>query len=481
MKKLKDIIDKFNIKYSVEKDILISGISQDSRVIKKNYIFLINLGDITDSKNYIKGAIENGAAVIFSEKHIDNISIPVIIVNNLEKQKNLIAQYIFNNPQNKIKIIGITGTNGKTTTAFFLKKIIEDINGKCGMIGTTGHYKDDEIEFAYNTTPPAIELTRLLGEMIDKGIKTVVIEVSSWGLFEKRVNNIRFDGIIFTSFEREHLELHKTMENYFKSKLIIFSLLKDNAFICINKEIENKYLNEILKYRNKNTSLFSKKNINNLKVEIIDINKDSTSLNISNSNIKERLKINIPGIYNILNALAAISAGINLEFPIDKIIKSVNNVEYIPGRMEKININSPYDIFIDYAHSKEGLENVLSSMHKLKSSGNLIVVFGCGGDRDIGKRSLMGKAADKYADIIILTSDNPRSEDPKKIIKDIEEGKKKKIPIVEVNRERAIKHSLNIAKKGDLLLILGKGHETYQETNGKRIYFNDKKIVEENI
>lgn len=479
MKKLNEIINKFNIKNvdDKHKNILISGITQDSRVVKKNYIFLIKSGKNTDGINYIKKAIENGAVVIFSEKNISNISVPVIIVENIKEKKNAIAQFVYDNPEQKMKIIGITGTNGKTTAAFFLKGIIENTMGKCGMIGTTGHYKSNEIEFAYNTTPPAIEITRLFGEMINKGIQTVVIEVSSYALAIGRVNNIKFDGVIFTSFEREHLELHNNIEDYLNAKLLIFSLLKENGFICINEEIEKKYLNKILKYSNNNTFLYSKKRINDMKIDILELNKNNSNIRITKNKDYENIKIYIPGVFNILNVLAAISAGIKIGFHLCEIKRAIEETKYIPGRMEKINIQKPYDIFIDYAHSKEGLENVLSSMRELKIIGKLIVVFGCGGDRDFGKRSLMGEVAERYADIVILTSDNPRSEEPIEIIKNIESGMKSKTPIVEVNRKEAIEYAIKIAEKGDILLICGKGHETYQEKNGKRINFNDKEIV----
>jgi len=460
-------------------DVDINRINYDSRKITASDIFICIKGYATDGHKYIDKAIENGAKVIIIQDDVEikNSEISIIKSNDTRKALALMGANYYDKPSNKMKIIGITGTNGKTTTAFMIKDILEANNKKVGLIGTIANYIGSEKIHTERTTPESLELQELFFEMVSKGVEYCVMEVSSHSLELDRVYGVEFEAGIFTNLTRDHLDFHKTFENYYKAK---FKLFDRSRIKIIN--IDDNYGKQVIKdldeLKADNIYSFSVKDNSNFKA----FDEEMGSRNIKfkvNIETDEQFILNIPGEYNIYNALGAIIAcfklGINVGCIKDGIEKAI-----VPGRCERVGneYNLPYEIIIDYAHTPDGLENILKTA-KAFTKGRLISIFGCGGDRDKVKRPQMGKISTDIADITIITSDNPRSEEPMDIIKDIEVGLNKDNYIVIENRKEAIKKAISIAKQGDVIVIAGKGHETYQILKNETIHFDEREVVRE--
>ncbi|WP_160688883.1 UDP-N-acetylmuramoyl-L-alanyl-D-glutamate--2,6-diaminopimelate ligase [Clostridium sp. C2-6-12] len=462
-----------------EIDLDINKINYDSRKVAAFDIFICIKGYSTDGHKYVDKAIENGAKVIVIQDDVEirNNDITVIKSSDTRKALALMGANYYDNPSDKMKIIGVTGTNGKTTTAFMIKEILEADNKKVGLIGTIANYIGDEKIHTERTTPESLELQELFSEMVNKGVEYCVMEVSSHSLELDRVYGVKFEVGIFTNLTRDHLDFHKTFENYYKAKFKLFERARIKV-VNIDDNYGKQVISDLNKLNSENIFSFSVKATSTFKA----IGEEMGSRNIKfkvNLDKEEAFILNIPGEYNIYNALGAIGACFKVGIKIESIKEGIKKA-VVPGRCERVGAeyNLPYEIIIDYAHTPDGLENILKTA-KAFTKGRLISIFGCGGDRDKVKRPQMGKISTDIADVTIITSDNPRSEEPIDIIKDIQAGLEKENYIVIENRKEAIKKAISIAQKEDVIVIAGKGHETYQILKNETIHFDEREVVKE--
>ena len=465
----------YKILQSVKNDIDYSGMEYDSRKIKEGDIFIALEGAVSDGHEYIKQAVENGAKGVLVSKKVD-LEFPVeyILVKDLRKNLGRIASNFYNYPQNQLKIIGVTGTNGKTTSTYLLESILGE--KKVARIGTVEYKIGNEIIEAPNTTPESLDIVKICKKAVEKGLEYLVMEVSSHALSLGRVDMLEFDVASFTNLTLDHLDYHENMENYFMAKRKLFTMLKSKGSDSIN--IDDEYGERL--YREFGGYSYSLNKPADLTGEILEFHSDGqlVRLNLLGEVIEE--KLSILGRYNLYNVLGVI--GIALQLGLDKrvIIERLKCVKGAPGRFELVNCGQNYIVVVDYAHTGDALENILKSINELKK-GRVITVFGCGGDRDATKRPIMGEIAQRLSDIAILTSDNPRTENPHKIIEDVKKGMSGDNYLVEEDREHAIIKAVEIAQNDDIILIAGKGHETYQILGRKKIHFDDREIARREI
>jgi len=486
--KLSQILKNIQISGEIP-NVEITNISNDSRDIGNNNLFIAFSGYEIDRHEYISDAYKKNCrffAVGKNRKREFKKQYPdanFIEINNPQKALPVIAKNFYGDPSNKLKLIGITGTNGKTTTAFTVYSILRKLGKSAGLIGTIEYRINDDVRPAINTTPDTLHLNKLMAEMADKKVEYLIMEVSSHALSLGRAGELNFSMVGFTNFTQDHLDYHKTMDEYFKTKLKIFDLLahskKLNKIAIANKD-SNRF-EEIEQYAGKF------KNIKLKTISLRDPSADYFSNNIQTAPNRSSFKINgigartvmigKPNIYNFTFAIAIIS---ELGLSIDNAIKKMSNIK-VKGRMETVENNRDINIVIDYAHTPDGLENLLSTLRDIVAPGKkIITVFGCGGDRDKSKRPKMGKAAGNLSDYVIITSDNPRTEDAISIIEDIEMGFDANCCQYEViaDRREAIKKALEKALPGDIVALAGKGHEDYQIIGKEKLHFSDKEEVE---
>lgn len=463
--RLKELLQSIDI--HTDLDIEIKGISCDSRKIKKGYLYIAIKGNVYDGNDYIEDVLKNKAAYVLSDSiRGDNI----LYVPNLNELKAKLFYTFYKFPQDKLKIIGITGTNGKTSIAYILYDLLNKLNAKTMYIGTLGIYDDDYYQELANTTPDCGIIAEELYKANKRKTKYVIMEVSSHALASNRVDLIDFTGAIFTNLTHEHLDYHLTMENYLKCKQKLFNSLNKEAFAVIN--YDDKYNERIIEHCKAKIIPYGLETKEN-KINNISRGLDGVRFNIG---CYENIESKLLGIINIYNLSAAFLCAKELGFNEDLIISKIKEINTINGRLEKI-YHGEYTVILDYAHTPDAMEKVLMEIKPLVSN-RLIVLFGCGGNRDTSKRPLMGKIATSLGDVIYLTSDNPRFEDPLNIIKDILRGCKNENKIViEGNREKAIQKALKEIEKGDILMILGKGHEEYQIIGDNHIKCSDKEMI----
>lgn len=449
------------------------GIQNDSRKIEKGMIFVALNGTKEQGAKYIQDAIDKGAVAILAEQYNElNIDIPLGVVQNLRREIAFISQWFYDDPTKNMHLVGITGTNGKTTTTFLLESIFRQANCNAAILGTTGYYYGGQRHVSSHTTPDSIELNELFAEMKKCNTTHVAMEVSSHALVQDRVAHLSFEVGIFTNLSRDHLDYHLTMENYRDAKAILFKNLSPNAYAVLNADEESS------NYFAKNTSasvVTYGMNNKNATIFVTDImpTKDGSAFQISTPDGLQKIYLPMPGQYNIMNALAAITGAWKMGFSWHDIIEGLRHMRPVPGRLEKINV--PYSVYVDYAHTDQALELSLRAIRALNPA-KIILVFGCGGDRDKGKRPLMAKIASQYADTIFITNDNPRTEDPDAIIQDIIAGMTAPYTIC-LDRKQAIEKALSLATKEDIVLIAGKGHEDYQIIGTTKHYFSDQAVV----
>ena len=455
----------------------LSDISNDSRHVKKNSIFLAYPGIHTDGRKYIAEALKKGAkAIVYEKKNFtwqQSWDASHYGINDLKNNEGEIAHIFFKKPSKELLTIGITGTNGKTTCAYWISEIQNLLGKKTGLIGTLGYgYK--KLKPHVCTTPDAIFNHRILKEFKTEKIKSVVMEVSSHALSQGRVNGILFDVAVFTNLSRDHLDYHLNFKNYFdaKKKLFHFPSLKV-AVINIDDAYGKKLKLSLVQNKTK-VITYGIKN-GDIRASHIEYSLSSTTFQLITKKETYKVKAPIVGEFNVYNLLAVISGLVGSGLPIQKVIKQVSHISQVPGRMERLGTKLTPQVFIDYAHTPDALKKALRTL-KDQTEGKLVCVFGCGGDRDKGKRKEMAEAASDLADTNFITSDNPRSESPKKIISEISRSMSGAYEI-EIDRHKAIFKAIEQAKKQDIILIAGKGHETYQEINGVRYPFSDKKYV----
>ena len=451
----------------------ITSIAYDSRKVKDGGVFVCIKGYETDGHKYAKIAEENGAAVIVAEDRID-VSVPVIYVENSRRALAELACTFYGNPSENFSLVGITGTNGKTTITYLIKSILESTGKQVGVIGTNQNIIGDKVLLTKSTTPTtpnALELEQLFSEMVHYGADYVVMEVSSHALELDRGYGCNFDVGVFTNLTQDHLDFHKTMENYLNAKSKLFAI-SEKGVVNFDDEGGKTIVD---------------------KAECDDILKvgmgDGCDHNAQNNRISTRGSridmiyggktydtwVGIPGEFSVYNALCAAGAALQLGVGIEDVIKGLGNATGVVGRVEVVPTDTDYTVIIDYAHSPDGLDNIIRCV-KGFAEGRVITLFGCGGDRDNTKRPIMGEIAGKLSDFCIVTSDNPRTEDPDKIIDQIEAGiKKTDVDYIRItDRRKAIAYALDNAKKGDVIILAGKGQETYQIIGKEKFDFDER-------
>lgn len=472
-----DFIDLVNID---DYDEEIENITYNSKHVNPGDLFICLTGEHVDGHEYAEEALANGAIACVVERRL-SIDAPQIVVASTEESIAKISSEFYANPSRKLNIIGVTGTNGKTTVTHLIQKLYEAFDQKCALIGTLGHKfsSDDEYRDAKHTTPQAPELQELLWNINEKCIDNVVMEVSSHSLVQHRVDYVDFNGAVLTNLTQDHLDFHITMNNYFKAKAMLFSELVTGDFAVINNDDE--YADRFKEVISPTVNTYTYGVTGNADVMAKDISFDNDGAEftcvVKGQEYKTKLSMN--GMFSVYNVLAAITTALALGFDIEKSIRVLEKIPGVAGRFEII-VTKP-TVIVDYAHTPDGLENVLKAAREITpKSGKLICIFGCGGDRDATKRPKMGAIAEEYADKVIVTSDNPRSENPQQIITDILAGIKSiNDVIVEPDRELAIKEAYKLANANDVVLVAGKGHEDYQILANETIHFDDREKVRE--
>lgn len=457
-------------------DIEINEIQYDSRKVQKGDMFFCIEGYNVDGHDYIEDAIHKGAAVIVCQKDIEIKEQCIVIkFENTRKALSLCSANFYGNPSRKMKVIGITGTNGKTTSTYMIKAILERAGYKVGVIGTIANYIGNKKIPAKRTTPESLELQQIFKEMVDEDVDYCVMEVSSHSLSLNRVYGIDFCQSLFTNLTQDHLDFHKTFDEYFKAK---FKLFENSENSIVN--IDDKYGEKIYTLLDGKAQTYSLNSKSDLQAEDIIVHSKGAEFHMIYNKEKIKIGVNIPGKYNVYNALGSLAVCLNEGIDIMHGVDGLKEVT-VPGRCEIVtrNYNLGFDVIIDYAHTPDGLENILKTAREFTEK-RLISVFGCGGDRDRTKRPIMGHIGSSISDVTIITSDNPRTEEPMSIIDDILKGVEEDSYVV-VDRREAIKKAISIAKKGDVIVVAGKGHEDYQILKNKTIHFDEREVVEEII
>lgn len=454
----------------------ISRIEYDSRKLTGGELFCCIRGTFKDGHEFAESAVARGAAALLVERELP-LSVPQIIVKNSRHAMAELAIEFYGHPLDGIPVIGITGTNGKTTTTYMIKAIAEKAGYKVGLIGTIRNLIGDRIIPTDRTTPESVELQRVFRLMRDEGVQLIVMEVSSHALDQDRVHGIEYLIGGFTNLTQDHLDYHKTFENYFAAKKIMFTRSK---FAVMNAD--DSHSAELLRGINIPSITYGirceKADVRAADIEICARNIEFEMLT---PNGNKQINVSIPGLFNVFNAMLAASVCMKLGIDLDTIAEGLKSVKGVSGRMESLPAGGfDFSVILDFAHTPDGLSNLLSAVQGF-AKGRVIAVFGCGGDRDNAKRPIMGATAAKLADFCVVTSDNPRTEDPTRIINMVLEGvrsEKTEYVVIE-NRREAIRYALNIAKKDDVVVLAGKGHENYQEINGIKHPFDEKIIVAE--
>jgi len=453
----------------------------DSRKVEKNDLFVAVKGTITDGHQYINTAIDKGATTIVCENTPASIpeSVTLIQVNNSAKALSLMANNFFGKPSQFMKVVGVTGTNGKTTIATLLYKLFEKAGYKAGLLSTVENYIHTAVIPSTHTTPDPIQIQSLMREMVNTGCDYCFMEVSSHAIKQERIAGINFDGGIFTNITHDHLDYHKTFKDYLYTKKRFFDTLPKTAFALINHDdINGKIMVQNCDAKVYKYSLFTPVDFH---AKILQTDFTATNILLNNKEVWVKLI----GKFNIANLLAIYGSAILLGLPDEETLIHISELEAVKGRMETIHIEGNKTVVIDYAHTPDALKNILEVLNDIETKGeHIITVFGAGGNRDKTKRPEMGQIAAELSNKIIITSDNPRNENPEDIINDIFAGvpiEKKKNAVTIPDRKAAIKTAIMMAEDNDIILIAGKGHENYQEINGKRLHFDDRETVEEII
>ncbi len=463
-------------------EIEITGLACHSQQVEPGFLFAAFKGQKHNGLDFIEEAVRRGAAAILSEAPAPpNWPVTWIQVSNARQALALLAAEFYGHPSASMRVIGITGTKGKTTITYLIESILTKAGAKPAVIGTINYRGPGLFKEANRTTPEAPELQRMLRIFLDHGATHAILEVSSHSLSLHRVLGINFDLAIFTNLSPEHLDFHPTMEDYFEAKKRLFFLNKKKRTAIVNQD--DPWGKKLIGELPMTTITFGLEAAALIQAAQIELSEKKTTFLISYPGGEVEIETALLGLHNVYNILASFAAGLALNVDLSAICEGIKAVKNIPGRLEKIESHLDFTIFVDYAHTELALRSVLQTLRGFNPR-RLIVVFGCGGDRDPSKREKMGQVAGELADLIFVTSDNPRSEDPLSIMAQIEKGILKngiKKYFLEPDRRLAIRKALQVARKGDIVLVAGKGHENYQEIAGKTIPFNDSLVIRELI
>ncbi len=456
----------------------ITGVSYDSRQVKPGHLFIAVRGLITDGHTFINAAIKAGATAIVYDR--EEIEIPAAVVSVLVKDSRLvlpeIASSFFGHPEEGLKLVAITGTNGKTTTNYFVQHLLSESGEPAGRIGTTGAAMADVDIDLMHTTPESADLYEILAEFVSHGAKAVTLEVSSHALAQNRVDGLSFDVAVYTNLSQDHLDYHGSLEEYLAAKQLLFKGLSKESVAIVN--IDDPYAEKIIEVCVAKIIRYGYNS--NAEYHILDhsINRNGVELALDTPYGPRNVQVNTVGKFNYYNFLAAYTAAIELECDIERIENSARTLPVVPGRLEKVHNSAPFHVFVDYAHTPDAMENVLSTLAQTYPQHRLITVFGCGGGRDQGKRPIMGEIATRLSAKAIITDDNPRNEEPLSIIGEIVAGCKERNNYTVIqDRSSAVSTALSEAQDGDIVAVLGKGHEPYQEIMGERRPYSDMIIV----
>ena len=478
--KLKDLlknVSPLHIVGDIEVDI--TGVNIDSRRIESGHLFVAIAGTQTDGHKYIPKAIELGAKAILCEQFPEILTdgVTYVSVASTEDAVGKVATLFYGDPSSKLTLVGVTGTNGKTTIATLLYNMFRQFGHRCGLLSTVCNYIEGEAIPADHTTPDPIELNRLLAQMVDSGCEYAFMECSSHAIAQKRIGGLKFKGGIFTNLTRDHLDYHKTFENYRDAKKAFFDGLDKDAFAIINADDKNGSV--MVQNCKAQVKTYSTRSMADFKARIIECHFEGMYLDIDGKEVG----VQFIGKFNVSNLLAVYGAAVMLGKKAEDILVILSTLKSVNGRLEPIHSREGYTAIVDYAHTPDALENVLNAIHEvLNGKGKVITVCGAGGNRDKGKRPLMAQEAVKQSDKVIITSDNPRFEEPQDIINDMLAGldaKQMKKVLSITDRREAIRTACMMAEKGDVILIAGKGHEDYQEIKGVKHHFDDKEVVRE--
>jgi len=461
-------------------DIEIKGVNIDSRKIESGHLFIAMKGTQVDGHKFISKAIELGAVAILLEDmpEVLDDKVTYVQVASTEEDAGKVATMFYGDPSHKLKLVGVTGTNGKTTIATLLYRMFREFGYKVGLLSTVCNYINDEEYPASHTTPDPIELNCLLAKMVDEGCEYAFMECSSHAIHQHRIGGLDFVGGIFTNLTRDHLDYHKTFENYRNAKKMFFDGLSKNAFAITNADDKNGMI--MVQNTKATVKTYSIKRMADFRAKILECHFEGMYLEIDGKEVG----VQFIGKFNVSNLLAVYGAAIMLGKKPEEILIAMSTLKSVNGRLEPIQSPEGFTAVVDYAHTPDALENVLNAIHDVLDGkgGHVITVCGAGGHRDKGKRPLMAQEAVKQSDTVILTSDNPRDEEPQAIIDDMLAGldttQRKKVLTI-VDRKEAIRTAAMMAKKGDVILVAGKGHENYQEINGVKHHFDDHEVIRE--
>ena len=458
-------------------EVEITGVNIDSRRIEKGHLFVAIRGTQVDGHSFIQKATDLGAAAILCEQLPEERreGVTYVVVDSTESAVGPVATMFYNDPTSKLKLVGVTGTNGKTTIATLLYNMFRKFGHKCGLISTVCNYIEDKAVPADHTTPDPIELNRLLAEMVEAGCEYAFMECSSHAIAQKRIGGLKFAGGLFTNLTRDHLDYHKTFENYRDAKKAFFDMLPKDAFAITNADDKNGMV--MVQNTKAKVKTYSTRTIADFRGRIIECQFEGMYLDIDGHEVG----VQFIGKFNVSNLLAVYGAAVMLGKKSEDILVVLSTLKSVSGRLEPIHSPEGFTAIVDYAHTPDALENVLNAIHEvLDGKGHVITVCGAGGNRDKGKRPLMAQEAAKQSDKVIITSDNPRFEEPQDIINDMLAGlnaqQMKKVLSI-ADRREAIRTACMLAQKGDVILIAGKGHEDYQEIKGVKHHFDDREEV----
>ena len=452
----------------------ITGIAFNSGEVKPGNMFVCIKGFKTDGHKYAEDAVSRGAIAIMAEKDMSELGVTCIVCDNTRLALAKASAAFYEHPEKKFRLIGITGTNGKTTTTYLVKSVLESLGKKVGLIGTNQNMIGTEIIPSKHTTPDSLELMQLFSHMAEKGAEYVVMEVSSHSLALDRVTACTFDVGGFTNITQDHLDFHETMEKYLEAKGILYQI--SNSGVVNADDSSAEYLLRVSKCDNMIT--YGIENECDMRASGVQLSEKGVSFEVGYMGESYSVELGIPGEFSVYNALTALGCLVAVGVPMEKAVEGLKSARGVKGRVELVETGRDFSVIIDYAHTPDGLYNVIRTIRGF-CKGRIITVFGCGGDRDATKRPKMGRIAAELSDICVVTSDNPRTEDPEKIIEQVVEGVKNagcEYTVV-TNRFAAIEHALDIAKKDDIVLLAGKGHETYQILADRTINFDEREIV----